>query len=423
MARSGSLPLSISRKKQPVEPVTLVLYAARHLMKIPLDVSAVQSRFTHVERALFAVCLMLITGCQSSGVVRASFQNIELAAQVPGNGQVLLADIGGDTRTDVLLMSRRPGRVYWFENPGWQFLQIPLMADELMAVATHSLPAGSPASLTVSGRFSVPGTGTRDQLIWLQNPGREVTQHAWAATNIRSDVAPDALLWANMSGSGTRLLVTLPELEVYTPRQPRTRRWATMSLLLESTPPITRLRAYDWDLDGRDELLAAGPAGVDVIALASRGQFVDEFLLLDGADTSGFLDVAPGRAAPVNQTMDQVFVATLSADGTQLSVFRRDASGGWHQYTGLDALFGARVLQVADINQDRIDEIIVGGESGLQVFYYHAELLQWRRYALHTAAVSDVQITDLDADGYPDLVAAPAEPGPLLLFQNRGRRN
>lgn len=196
-----------------------------------------------------------------------------------------------------------------------------------------------------------------------------------------------------------------------------------MSLLLESTPPISRLRAYDWDLDGREELLAAGPAGVDVIALASRGQFVDEYLLLDGADAGGFLDVAPGQAAGLDQSADKVFVAALSADGTQLSVYRRDTAGGWRPDQVPDTLAGARVIQVADLNQDRIDEIIVGGISGLQVFYYQSELSLWRRYALHVGGVSDVQIIDLDADGFPELVAAPAEPGPLLLFQNRGRRN
>jgi hypothetical protein len=84
---------------------------------------------------------------------------------------------------------------------------------------------------------------------------------------------------------------------------------------------------------------------------------------------------------------------------------------------------GAHVLQIADLNQDGIDEIIVGGESGLQVFYYLVETPRWQRYVLAASALSDVQIADLNADGYPDIVSAPAEPGALLLFQNRGRRN
>ena len=381
------------------------------------------SRSFPVRPAIAAFGMLLLTACQATGVTRASFQIDPLAARVPGDGQLLLADIGGDQRADVLLMSRRPGRVYWFENPSWQLYQIPLMADELTAIATHSLPAGSPASLTLAGRFSVPGSGTRDQLIWLQNPGREHTHDAWTVTDIRTDVTPDALLWADLSGTGTRVLVASPELEVYTPT--RMRGWSTMSLLLESTPPITRLRAYDWDHDGREELLAAGPSGVDVTELASRGQFVDEFLLLQASGSGGFVDVAAGQSGPSPQGGEADFVAALGAYAAQLYVFRPapEVVSGWRMEIVPVPGSGAHVLQIADLNQDGIDEIIVGGDSGLQVFYYQSGTPRWQRYVLAASAMSDVQIADLNADGYPDIVSAPAEPGALLLFQNRGRRN
>ena len=381
------------------------------------------SRSFLVRLAISVFGMLLLTACQATGFTRASFQIDPLAARVPGGGQLLLADIGGDLRADVLLMNRRPGRVYWFENPSWQFYQIPLMADELSAIAAHSLSAGSPASLTLAGRFSIPGSGTRDQLIWLQNPGRELMHGTWTATDIRTDVTPDALLWADLSGTGNRVLVASPELEVYTPT--RARGWSTMSLLLESTPPITRLRAYDLDDDGREELLAAGPLGVDVTELASRGQFVDEFLLLQASGSGGFLDVAAGQSGPSPQGAEADFVAALGAYTPQLYVFRPapEVVSGWRMEIVPVPGSGAHVLQIADLNQDGIDEIIVGGESGLQVFYHQAETPRWQRYELAASAMSDVLIADLNADGYPDIVSAPAEPGALLLFQNRGRRN
>ena len=381
------------------------------------------SRSFLVRLSISVFGMLLLTACQATGFTRASFQIDPLAARVPGGGQLLLADIGGDLRADVLLMNRRPGRVYWFENPSWQLYQIPLMADELSAIATHSLSAGSPVSLTLAGRFSIPGSGTRDQLIWLQNPGRELIDDTWTATNIRMDVTPDALLWADLSGTGNRVLVASPELGVYMPS--RARGWSTMSLLLESTPPISRLRAYDWDGDGREELLAAGPLGVDVTELASRGQFVDEFLLLQASGSGGFMDVAAGQSGPSPQGTEADFVAALGASSSQLYVFRPapEVVSGWRMEIVPVPGSGAHVLQIADLNQDGIDEIIVGGESGLQVFYYQAETPRWQRDALAAGAVSDVQIADLNADGYPDIVTAPAEPGALLLFQNRGRRN
>jgi hypothetical protein len=402
-----------------------VLYAARHFMSKPCPDKLSEPRSMRNKRVLFVMALLLLSACQSTGVTRASFQAIELAARVPGEGLLVLADVGGDHHTDVLLMSRRPGRVYWFENPTWQLYQIPFMADELRAIAAHSLTDGSPASLAVAGRFTVPGSGTREQLIWLQNPGRDFTRDSWSATDVRRDVAPDALLRADLSGSGTRVLVASPELEVYMPRPARLRAWTTMSLLLESTPPISRLRAYDWDNDGRDELLAAGPAGIDVIALASRGQFVDEFLLLDAAENGGYLDVAPGRSGPASQGTGVNFVATLGTSAPQLVVHRPapESISGWRQDVVSDSVSGARVLYTADLNLDGIDDIIVGGDSGLFVFYFAARLQRWQRHVLATSAVSDLQITDLNGNGFPDIVAAPAQPGALLLFQNRGRRN
>jgi len=422
--RRFSLPLSISRKKQPVEPFMAVLYAARHFMNKPCPDKLSELRPLRTKRSLFVMALLLLSACQSTGVTRASFQGIELAARVPGEGQLVLADIGGDHQADVLLMSRRPGRVYWLENPAWQLHQIPFMADELRAIAAHSLTDGSPAGLAVAGRFTVPGLGTREQLMWLQNPGRDLTHSSWPATEVRMDVAPDALLWADLSGSGTRVLVASPELEVYTPRTARMRAWTTMSLLLESTPPISRLRAYDWDNDGRDELLAAGPAGVDVIALASRGQFVDEFLLLDAADNGGYLDVALGRVGPASQGASMDFVATLGTSAPQLVVHRPvpEHISRWRQDIVSDSVPGARVLHTADLNLDGIDEIIVGGDSGLFVFYFEAQSQSWQRFVLATSGVSDLQISDLNGNGFPDIVAAPAQPGALLLFQNRGRR-
>lgn len=402
-----------------------VFYAARHSMSKSRPHTLPESRPMRKQRILFVMALLLLSACQSTGITRASFQMIELATRVPGEGQLVLADIGGDHHTDVLLMSRRPGRVYWFENPAWQFYQIPLMADELRAIAAHSLTDGSPASLAVAGRFTVPGSGTREQLTWLQNPGRDLTHSNWPATDVRMDVAPDALLWADLSGSGKRVLVASPELEVYTPRNARMRAWTTMSLLLESTPPISRLRAYDWDNDGRDELLAAGPAGVDVIALASRGQFVDEFLLLDAADNGGYLDVAPGQSGPASQGAGVNFIATLGTSAPQLVVHKPapESISGWRREEVSDLIAGARVLQTADLNLDGRDEIIVGGDSGLFVFYFAAQLQSWQRYVLATSGVWDLQIADLNGNGFPDIVAAPAEPGALLLFQNRGRRN
>jgi hypothetical protein len=380
---------------------------------------------------------MTLAACGSAPAGQAAFERIELVGRAPANGQLLLADFGGDAATDILMMSRQPGRLMWLENPSWEQHQIPLVADVLYGVAAYSPPdsrtdaGAAPASLTLNGRFSLPGAGTSQQLVWLQNPQPASTQPLWTSSLIRADAKPGALLWADMTGTGRQILVTLPALEAYTLPQNMSRPWGMMPLVQDPLPP-TRVRVYDWDLDGRDDLLVVSEAGVDIMALASRGLFVDEITLLSadwrspqtrsqqpGVRASGFLDVGVGQSGhPATR-----FVATLSADTRQLMVFRPnvDENLPWIQEVIADSLTTATVLKVADLNRDTFDEIVVGDAGGLTVFYYVGDQQRWLRYSVDgTVAIADIQIHDLSGNGFLDIVTAPAETGPVLLFYNRG---
>ncbi|MDO8907678.1 MAG: VCBS repeat-containing protein [Pseudohongiella sp.] len=403
-------------------------------MPSPRKISAIGMLSCKVARrrvrhsVVLSLVVFVIAGCQSAPRGQASFQRIELAGRVPASGQLLLADLGGDSAVDILLMSRQPGRLSWFENPGWELHQIPLVADVLHGVAAYSPPgragqeSATPASLALNGRFSQPGSGTRQQLLWLQHPGRESVDAPWAASLIRSDVQAGALLWADMTGTGRQILVTLPGLEAYTLPLRFSRPWGMMPLAQDPLPPI-RVRVYDWDLDGREDLLVVGSNGLDIMALASRGVFVDEFALMLGErGTSGFLDIGVGQSGRAARR----FVAALSADGQQLMVFRpnEDERLPWIQEIIADSLVSARVLKVADLNRDAMDEIVLGDAAGVTVFYYSPDQLRWHRYSVDASvAIADIQIQDLNGNGLPDIVTAPAVPGPVTLYQNRGRGN
>lgn len=385
-----------------------------------------------------AALALLLTACQSVPGGQASFQRLVIHERVAANGHVLLADLGGDSGTDIVLMSPQPGRLSWFRNPDWEMQSIPFVADVLHSAAAYAPPAPAaasrpPASLALNGRFSHPGSGTFQQMIWLQNPGRERSQQTWAGSLIRDDAQPGQLLWADMTGTGRQILIALPTLEAYTlPRQAALtsgRAWGRMALVPDPSrgpQQIIRARVHDWDLDGRDDLLLAGGEGLDLMALASRGRFVDEFGLITregaGGSGAGFLDVGVGQSGrPARR-----FIAVLSDNGDSLLVFRPGGPGNrdWRAQILSESLNAARVLKVADLNRDDSDEIIVGSNDGLSVYYYDAELDHWGQYALEAdVAIADIEIDDLNGNGFPDIVTAPAGPGPVLLFQNSGRAN
>lgn len=364
--------------------------------------------------------LCVLTACQSGPGGRAIFQRIEIENKVAPGARVELIDVGGSTATDIILMNQRPGRLHWYENPSWQSQQIPVVADQFYGVAAvPRRQRGEVADLAVSGSFSQPGSGTRQQLVSLHNPGRDALNQAWLVSVIKADITPGLLFVADMSGTGQALLGSLPDIEVHSRVHSRSQ-WVSLPLL-DNPPPNSRIRVYDWDLNGRDDLLVMSDRGLDIVALASRGRFVDEFRLFVTEPGQGFLDVAVGQS----ERPPRRFIAAISEDGERLQVFRPDPERvrQWTARTLSGPLNGGRVLRVADLNQDGYDELIVGGDAGLAVYYYDSEETAWRRYQIDSHPVADIAIADLSGNGFPDLVTTPAETGAVKLFQNRGRSN
>lgn len=364
--------------------------------------------------------LLLLSACQGGISGRATFQRVDIETMAAPSGQLALVDIGGDLAPDLVLMSQRPGRLYWYENPSWQMRQIPVVADEFQGmVAVPSLQSDVGAGLAVNGRFSQPGAGTRQQLVWLQNPGRLVPDQPWPTSILRNDTTSGALLAADLSGVGQLSPISLPGFEVFA-RTAQRSRWTYMPLL-ENPPANARARVFDWDFNGRDDLLLMSDRGLEILALASRGRFVDQLTLISVEDTGVLLDIGVGQSGRPSRR----FIAALSLEGSRLQVFRPDPETGtrWLVHTISDTLNGARVLKVADLNQDSLDEILVGGDAGLSVYYYDSAESVWRRYQMDGAPVADIAITDLTGNGLPDIVTAPAQAGAVKLFQNRGRSN
>ena len=364
--------------------------------------------------------LCLLSACQTGFGSRAVFQRITLESTLAPSARVELVDVGGHLAPDIVVMTHRPGRLYWFENPTWRNHQVGVTADEFYGLAVlPKIQGEAGADLALSGRFSQPGAGTYEQIIWLRNEGRQADENLWTFRPVRSDIQPGDLFTADMSGTGRRVLGSLPDLAIHS-RVRSQRQWVTMPLL-DNPPSNPRVRVFDWDLNGRDDLLVMSDRGLDILALASRGRFVDEFRLFATPPGQGFLDVGVGQSGrPARR-----FIAAISEDGSRLQVFRPDPSSptGWDARTLGGALKAARVLKVADLNLDDVDELILGGMDGLFVYYYDREKSVWQRYQIDSSPVADIAIGDLTGDGFPEMVTTPAEAGVVKLYQNRGRSN
>src|SRR5690606_24893756 len=112
--------------------------------------------------------LCLLSACQTGFGSRAVFQRITLEATLAPSARVELVDVGGHLAPDIVVMTHRPGRLYWFENPTWRNHQVGVTADEFYGLAVlPKIQGEAGADLALSGRFSQPGAGTYEQIIWL----------------------------------------------------------------------------------------------------------------------------------------------------------------------------------------------------------------------------------------------------------------
>src|SRR5690606_29752110 len=222
--------------------------------------------------------LCLLSACQTGFGSRAVFQRITLESTLAPSARAELADVGGHLAPAIVVMTHRPGRLYLFENPTWRNHQVGVTADEFSGLAVlPKIQGEAGADLALSGRFSQPGAGTYEQIIWVRNEGRQADENLWTFSPVRSDIQPGDLFTADMSGAGRRVLCSLPDLAIHS-RVRSQRQWVTTPLL-DNPPSTPRVRVFDWDLNGRDDLLVMSDRGLDILALASRGRFVDEFRL------------------------------------------------------------------------------------------------------------------------------------------------
>jgi hypothetical protein len=341
--------------------------------------------------------------------------------------RVVVADVDGDGKRDLLSAGRQSDTILWHRNLGGTpptFDTIPISTDTVSAQSVAAADLDGDGDTDVVSTASVPGfPATGDELAWYENQGTTTfPTHAifGGADGARAvagadldgdgdtDVAtagrPDKIAWQrNVGGPG-------PQFE----EQP-----------ISSLPGASLILAVDFDGDTDVDLVSAGTDGGVVAWQENNGSGVFTQHTISSVEP----DVSSIDVADIDGDGDlDVLTALFSAD----TVAWLESDGGtppsFTRHVVVDDVDGAISVDAGDIDGDGDTDVVVASSQDDTVAWFESDGATPPTFTRHdvttTATLADgasaVLLVDLDDDGDLDIVAGSAEDNVLAWFTNDG---
>ena len=331
------------------------------------------------------VLSLLLANCQAVDAQRdfVSFEKEILDANFTGGYGVELADIDGDSLLDVVAVATNPAKFVWYKNPNWEKFTISTATRGNIDAAPYDIDGDGDIDLVLASEFSLSDSTTGGLMHWLENPGNPIENQQWDMHFIDQIPTTHRIRWGDINGDGRDELVSLPiigvganapdytvaaELRAYEiPLNLTVSRWP--SVVLDNSLQMSHgLEIFDWNDDGKEDILTASFYGVHLIQLAQRGQAIaKQYLAMGNQDGErpaiGSSEVGVGvlaSGAPRTVASDTVhFIATIEPwHGNEIVVYtpgsNRDAL--WSREVIENDYAGGHGLIIADLDNDGSDE-------------------------------------------------------------------
>ncbi len=348
------------------------------------------------------------------------FREHVVATGQTGGYQVVVADMNHDGKPDIIALASGLRELAWYENPGWQKHTIVEGIRQPINVAVVKLDAKGVPVLALAHEFSPQAKRSVGVVSVLENEG-----DTWKRTDI--DKLPTSHRLRMMNG----LLVNAPltneaaEAPDYRGKTPlvfyKPGEWKRTLITYDDEGVLHCIYPFDWDGDGRDELLSASFQGVFLIKQAKDGSFSRTKLTGGSPEAwpkSGASDVAVGRVGKTR------FLATIEPWHGNIVAVYTEKSGAWNREVIDSTLVDGHTLLTGDFDGNGNDVIVAGYRGkGASVNLYRFDGKSWVKSLLDEGGMAGAgcAIADLNGDKRPDVVCIGTSTANVKWYENLGR--
>ncbi len=352
---------------------------------------------------------------------------------------VMAADVNGDGKLDIVAVSENS--VLWYENPSWQKRVVIRDATDRdnVCIAAEDIDGDGKVDFALGSGWP-RGEGT---ITWLSR-GNSLDE-AWQIHRIGGEPSLHRMRFADVLGAGRPQLVISPLNKSHgpgvqvtafeIPEHPATDRWPPT--ILDQT--LDRMHNHchvDWDDDHRIDTLTASAEGIHVIRKVNESWVKNRIAVGNVGETiesQGAGEIKVGRLAN-----NRKFIATIEPmHGNQVVIYAAESIAprtdqNLKRNVIDDSLKRGHALWAADIDNDHIDELIVGHSDagdgpikGPGMYIYHStgpDGAIWEKHVLDDGGIAteDALAADFNGDGWIDVLAGGRATRNLKLYLNRG---
>jgi hypothetical protein len=372
------------------------------------------------------------------------FERHEIDA-FPAGYQVAVADINGDGRPDVIALSTDKNRVDWYENPTWKRRPV-ARVDRPIDLAVYDLDGDGKPEIALASGFYFNDSSRGGQIQWLKP--RANLDEPWDIHPIAVDPVVHRLRWADLEGTGKKMLVHAPifgpgskanidpkpsHLWAFrVPKDPVREKWPVVKI--DETLTVLHGLYVDRGDPRRDGLLTASYEGITSFSPEGSGAAL-RFVKYEQFPGDLPADRKPGTSRGSSEVAGgylgrKPFMAAIEPWHGNKVVAYLDLEYSVrkpHRVVLDENLSEGHALIVADFDGDGRDEIIAGwrGAGGGLTLYKWAPIgrsASFQKFPLDRGiAVEGAVAADINGDGRLDLVVISGRTNKLVWYENKGK--